>query len=153
MQACRQWRKQGMDIPLCNLTNRHYSRPVTGCLGTLLIFLPFVFRLSKCKVNRVDAVLTRSHAGSLQMSRGCFNSFWQVNQRSRWSAGLNGKGLLITGQVGTSWGKNSDWPLIGMKSNSKCNEAECVLRGQLEDIWGLKWLSNLEKDCRICDFL
>lgn len=56
----------------------------------LSVVLPFFLI---CQWNLVDSIQTRPHAELVAKTRRCFNSFWQGNQRSRWSAVLNGRSL------------------------------------------------------------
>lgn len=75
---------------------------VSRLMRSFCVSLAFHCRFPICLLNQVDVILTWPPAGALWASRVGFNSFWQSNQRARWRGTINGRSLLITGQVDSS---------------------------------------------------
>ncbi len=88
--------KQRQSESCCQTNN------VSRLMHSFCVSLGFHCRFPICPLNQVDVILTWPPAGALWASRVGFNSFWQANQRARWRGTINGRSLLITGQVDSS---------------------------------------------------
>lgn len=94
----KKWKKTKLlQIATCCQMNN-----VSRLMHSFCVSLGFHCRFPICPLNQVDVILTWPPAGALWASRVGFNSFWQANQRERWRGTINGRSLLITGQVDSS---------------------------------------------------